>query len=584
MKKWIAAALALLLLALPVAPARAAFYELGDEIADFTLATIDGEEVSLSGLLAEKRMVLLNFWFIDCPWCDYEFPFLQEAWEERGNDVAVLALTPYDSAEAAREYRDANGFTFPMAVDTLGLSAAFGVTGFPTSVVIDRNGVCVFSEAGAQPSADAFRAIFAIYAAEEYEQSLVGFDVFAPRPSETMPPVEDMAAVLNERGTSVRYEELFSNEWPWLIRTDSGRVFAISSNTFVDETTSWLRGTVSAKAGDVLAFDYRVSSEYLDDYFVFSVNDKPTKVFSGECDWSTYAYRFPEDGEYRIAFAFEKGFSGRDGDDCASLDAVRLLSGAEADTAIAELPAWPAALEGAVCAIEAVGTQAREVVIDDPSGTLESEWGFDSYYILPDGDTGMRLLLGDGCDPDGALVYTASAQEIFHPSECATDASGFLFDAAFMDMDGQGHLYGATVAYPFHGDFQTGVTGVMFFDSEESLEQFLRLAIVDENHQPLPDVTWTYADALVSAEKDYGLFFRNENGDPVADVAVRVVLEAGVIELVSDEEGTVGFSAIPGAFHVEVVKVPSGLYFDEAMEIAFPEDGGTVAVTLTFAE
>ena len=584
MRKWIAAVLLFAMLVLPCATAGAAFYELGDPVADFTLTTVDGEVITLNGLLAEHRAVLINFWFIDCPWCDYEFPFLQEAWEEWKDDIAVVAVTPYDSDEAVREYRDAKGFTFPMAGDSAGLSTAFGVTGYPISVVIDRYGVVVFSEAGAQSSADSFRAVFSVYGAEDYKQSLVGYNVFAPKPSETMAPPENFAAALNEPGTHVAYEMLTDSEWPWLIRIDSGRNYAVSSNAFIDESTAWLRGTVSAKAGEVLAFEYHVSSEYLDDYFVFSVDGKATKVFSGERDWTSYAYRFPEDGEYHISFAYEKGFSGRSGEDMACLDAVRLLSGAEAEAALAANPAWPASLEGAVCTLEAAGANAREVVVSDPSGRLDRDFHMDSFYIMPDGDTSLRALLGDGCDPDAVLLYNAAAQEILHPSECDTDETGFLFTASLIDMDGLGHLYGAARAYPFYGDYENGVASTMFFDSEESLERFLRLALVGSDGQPLQGVSWAYADELLDIESDYGLYFVDESGEPVADVAVQITSAAGVIALTSDAQGSIRFTAAPRVYRVEVLSVPEDLYYDDSTALSLPPEGGEIMVTLTFAE
>ena len=42
-----------------------------------------------------------------------------------------------------------NGLTFDMAQEKLGLATAFGVTGYPTSVMIDRYGVICFIEGGA---------------------------------------------------------------------------------------------------------------------------------------------------------------------------------------------------------------------------------------------------------------------------------------------------------------------------------------------------------------------------------------------------------------------------------------------------
>ena len=42
---------------------------LGDVMYDFTVTTPDGQKITLSEMLQEKEMVLLNFWYTTCSWC-----------------------------------------------------------------------------------------------------------------------------------------------------------------------------------------------------------------------------------------------------------------------------------------------------------------------------------------------------------------------------------------------------------------------------------------------------------------------------------------------------------------------------------
>ena len=56
---------------------------LGDVMYDFTVTNQAGEEITLSEVLAEKKMVLLNFFFTTCSPCITEFPYMQEAYEMR---------------------------------------------------------------------------------------------------------------------------------------------------------------------------------------------------------------------------------------------------------------------------------------------------------------------------------------------------------------------------------------------------------------------------------------------------------------------------------------------------------------------
>ena len=68
-------------------------YALGDTMEDFTAQLCDGTQVSLSGLLSEKKAVFLNFWARWCGPCEMEFPYMQQAYDQMSPDIAVVALS-----------------------------------------------------------------------------------------------------------------------------------------------------------------------------------------------------------------------------------------------------------------------------------------------------------------------------------------------------------------------------------------------------------------------------------------------------------------------------------------------------------
>ena len=87
-------ALALCLTGLAMAEdAQPAVYQPGDKIDDFTMTTYDGTSVTLSEVLKEKEMVLINIWATWCGPCRNEFPFLEEAYQQYKDKVEVLALS-----------------------------------------------------------------------------------------------------------------------------------------------------------------------------------------------------------------------------------------------------------------------------------------------------------------------------------------------------------------------------------------------------------------------------------------------------------------------------------------------------------
>lgn len=164
---------ALFLIAAIIISSGAAFadspsYSVGKKAADFSVTLSDGANVTLSGLLAKYDAVFLNFFFIDCIWCAREFPYLEKAYEKYADKVAVLAVSPYDRTADVAAYREENGFTFLMGtVPYNTLETAFGVQGFPTSFMIDRESVVCLQESTTLSSVT-FEDIFSAYTADDY--------------------------------------------------------------------------------------------------------------------------------------------------------------------------------------------------------------------------------------------------------------------------------------------------------------------------------------------------------------------------------------------------------------------------------
>ena len=60
---------------------------LGDIMYDFSVVTPAGETVTLSEMLEEKKMVLMNFWYTTCTYCVAEFPYMEEAYQQFIDDI-----------------------------------------------------------------------------------------------------------------------------------------------------------------------------------------------------------------------------------------------------------------------------------------------------------------------------------------------------------------------------------------------------------------------------------------------------------------------------------------------------------------
>lgn len=117
---------------------------------DFTLERLDEDgELTLSSL--QGKAIVLNVWASWCIPCKEEAPFLEEVWRRnRDRGVVVVGLDAKDFRADARRFAKRFGLTFPIVYDGPGDSlGGYGVTGFPETFVIDRDGKVVQAFAGA---------------------------------------------------------------------------------------------------------------------------------------------------------------------------------------------------------------------------------------------------------------------------------------------------------------------------------------------------------------------------------------------------------------------------------------------------
>jgi cytochrome c biogenesis protein CcmG, thiol:disulfide interchange protein DsbE len=107
----------------------------------FTLPDLSGDgELSLADFAGNA--VVLNFWASWCAPCRDEAPLLESAWRRyRESGVVVLGIDARDLLPDGRAFVRDLGITYPNAYDGPGkLVDAYGLTGFPETYFLDREG------------------------------------------------------------------------------------------------------------------------------------------------------------------------------------------------------------------------------------------------------------------------------------------------------------------------------------------------------------------------------------------------------------------------------------------------------------
>jgi peroxiredoxin len=106
----------------------------GKKAPDFSLPTLDGRNFALADELA-RGPVVLAFFKVSCPTCQYTFPFLERLYKAyRTRGVTMVGISQNDAKETAAFVKQ-SGVTFPVLLDEIGrypVSNAYGLTNVPT--------------------------------------------------------------------------------------------------------------------------------------------------------------------------------------------------------------------------------------------------------------------------------------------------------------------------------------------------------------------------------------------------------------------------------------------------------------------
>lgn len=321
-------------------------YSTGDQLYDFTLAdTYDpisgtwGNSFNLAEELAENELVVINFWYSTCSWCLTEFPLLVNSYSNLvadGAKIKVIGITysAMDDKDSVRQAALNYGLNFNLAIDD-NMVTQFQVTGFPTTVFIDRYGTADYIESGAITTASRWDTLFSNYLGDTYVPEYKGTAEDGGSepviPDVAFPDSSELEAILNKDGFTATYTPETSESdaeysWPFVPSTDEeGAV--IPANQGVDESYATMYVNVELAAGQAFAFDYKASCEEDMDILYLVYDSAIIAQFSGVQDEYTSFYPFvaAEAGTYSFAFVYLKDKMASDGDDGVYLKNFRYV-------------------------------------------------------------------------------------------------------------------------------------------------------------------------------------------------------------------------------------------------------------------
>ncbi len=122
----------------------------GTKAPEFELRTLDGKPFSLRDELA-RGPVVLAFFKVSCPTCQYALPFLERLYKAYGHKGVKLVGISQNDAKDTAAFVKTFGITFPMLLDdtrSYPVSNAYGLTNVPSIFWVAEDGEIEVSSVG----------------------------------------------------------------------------------------------------------------------------------------------------------------------------------------------------------------------------------------------------------------------------------------------------------------------------------------------------------------------------------------------------------------------------------------------------
>jgi len=127
--------------------------KIGEDAPRFRLIDIKGNRINSKH--TKGKLVILNFWFTTCPPCIMELPGLNRLYEKYkdNNDVIFAAIT-YEKENQVNKFLKKHSISYPIILNDRTTINKFEINGYPTNLIIDKNGKILDFIVGGFPQID----------------------------------------------------------------------------------------------------------------------------------------------------------------------------------------------------------------------------------------------------------------------------------------------------------------------------------------------------------------------------------------------------------------------------------------------
>jgi peroxiredoxin len=133
------------------APKPSPYFKTGDSFSPFKTRDMDGNKIDLKDL--KGKIIVVNFWFVDCHPCRVEIPELNKLVDSFAIQDSVQFIgIALDDRSRLKDFLGKLPFHYDIIDNGKFFADKYGVHTYPTHVIIDQEGKVYFSTTGLAPN------------------------------------------------------------------------------------------------------------------------------------------------------------------------------------------------------------------------------------------------------------------------------------------------------------------------------------------------------------------------------------------------------------------------------------------------
>lgn len=123
---------------------------IGKDARSFSATDMNGKKYTLEEL--KGKVIVMNFWFVECKPCVMEIPELNELVKKyKKENIVFLGFATNDTSKI-NSFLKRKEFSYTILPNSMDISGIYEVTGYPTHIVIDQDAKIAYSTTGYGPN------------------------------------------------------------------------------------------------------------------------------------------------------------------------------------------------------------------------------------------------------------------------------------------------------------------------------------------------------------------------------------------------------------------------------------------------